>query len=124
MSDLVLLALLVIGELVIGEAASQPFEAQLGFCYVALNRLSLCSSCSLWDVVVESGEFASINAAWRLPESYVGRYWHEPEKLSKKQKQAASHSSQQRRLCFSGQRATLREEQRILRTSLLGSPVG
>jgi len=36
MSDLVLLALDVLGE-----AAGQPFETQLGFSYVALNRLSL-----------------------------------------------------------------------------------
>jgi len=30
---------------------------------------------------VESGEFASINAAQRLPESYIGGYWHKPRKL-------------------------------------------
>jgi len=76
MSDLVLLALLVIGE-----AADQPFEAQLGVAYVALNRLSFCASCTLWDVVVRSGEFAAINAAQRLPESYIGCYWQEPRKL-------------------------------------------
>jgi len=76
-SDLVLLAILVIGE-----AADQPFEAQLGVAYVALNRLSLCEShCTLWDVVAESGEFAAINAAQRFPSSYIGKYWHEPRRL-------------------------------------------
>jgi len=79
MSDLVLLALVVLGE-----AAGQPFEAQLGVAYVALNRLLLClPDCTLWDVIVESGEFSSINAAQRLPESYIGRYWHKPQKLWK-----------------------------------------
>jgi len=76
MDEIVLLALLIIGE-----AADQPFNAQLGVACVALNRLSLCASCTLWDVVVESGEFASINAAQRLPESYIGRYWNEPQRL-------------------------------------------
>jgi len=79
MSDLVLLALVVLGE-----AAGQPFETQLGVSYVVLNRLSLCApSCTLWDVVVGSGEFASINAARRLPGSYIGHYWHEPKRLWK-----------------------------------------
>jgi len=79
MDDLVLLALLAIGE-----AADQPVIAQLGVAYVALNRLSSSApNCTLWDVIVESGEFAAINAAQRLPSSYIGRYWNEPERLWK-----------------------------------------
>jgi len=77
MSDVILLALLVLGE-----AADQPFQTQLGVAYVALNRLAL-SDCSLWDVVVESGEFSSINVAICRPETYIGGYWHKPEKLWK-----------------------------------------
>jgi len=79
MNELILLALLIIGE-----AADQPHEAQLGVAYVVLNRLSLCAPrCTLWNVVVESGEFAAIDAAYCLPESYIGRYWNEPERLWK-----------------------------------------
>jgi len=75
-NEIILLALLILGE-----AADQPVQTQLGVAYVALNRLAL-SDCSLWDIVVESGEFCSINVAVSHPETYIGRYWHKPENLS------------------------------------------
>jgi len=76
MSEIVLLALIILGE-----AGNQPPLTQIAVGHVALNRMEICN-CSI-EGIIETGAFRAITVARANPGTWIGQLYHNPGVLRK-----------------------------------------
>jgi len=76
MSEIVLLALIILGE-----AGNQPLITQIAVGHVVLNRMELCD-CSVQGII-ETGAFRAIIVARVYPKTWIGQLYYDPSILER-----------------------------------------